>query len=66
VGTPLSIKKAKIRFGTIEKEMTVKAGSKSVDFIVDLPEGDTSLQTLLIDEGGQHYGAFYTYISRVR
>jgi arylsulfatase A-like enzyme len=65
-GKPILIRKAQIAIAQVEKELAVQAGSESADFEVDLPAGDTSLQTVLTDEQGQQYGAFYTYISKVR
>ncbi|GHB78188.1 arylsulfatase [Persicitalea jodogahamensis] len=65
-GKPLAIRKAKVKAGTVEKTMAVKPGSKSVDFDMDLPAGDTQLQTWLTDDQGQEYGAFYAYISKLR
>ena len=63
-GVALSIQKAKIKIGNIEKEMVVQRGSQSVDFEVNLPAGDMALQTFLIDDQGREYGAFYAYISK--
>lgn len=65
LGKPILIRKAQITIGGIKKEMAVQAGSKSVDFEVDLPSGDTALHTVLTDEQGQQYGAFYAYISKL-
>ena len=65
-GKPLAIRKAEIKIGSIGKEIIVKNGSQSADFEVDLAAGDTALHTLLTDEQGQQYGAFYAYISKLR
>lgn len=64
-GQALHVRKAKIKIGDVEKEIDVQAGSKSADFELDLPAGDTALHTLFIDAEGQPYGAFYAYISRL-
>ncbi len=66
LGKPLSIQKATIKVGGVEKEMAVETRSESVDFEVDLPAGDTSLYTSFTDEQGQQQGAFYAYISKLR
>lgn len=65
-GEALAIRNAKLLVGTEENEVAVKPGSQSADFVVDLPVGDAVLQTLLIDEQGKEYGAFYAYISKLR
>lgn len=65
LGKSISVRKAKIKIGGIEKEMAVEAGSKSVNFEVELPAGDTDLHTLFTDDQGKEYGAFYAYINRL-
>jgi hypothetical protein len=66
LGTVLNIRKAKVRVGNVEKEMTVSPEAESADFILELPAGKTSLQAWLTDDKEVGYGAFYTYITRVR
>ncbi len=65
-GTALDIRKAKIRVGSVEKEMAVSSNAESADFVLELPSGKTSLETWLIDQKEVSYGAFYTYITRVK
>jgi arylsulfatase A-like enzyme len=65
-GKALDIHKARVRIGDVEKEMIVSPKAESADFILQLPVGKTSLETWLIDNQEKSYGAFYTYITRVR
>jgi arylsulfatase A-like enzyme len=65
-GKTIRIRKAQVSIGGIQKVLTVRTGNKSVDFDLDLPSGETSLHAEFIDEQGQQYGAFYTYITRLR
>ena len=65
-GTPLDIRKAKIRIGTVEKEMTVSPQAESADFVLELPAGKATLETWLTEDKEESHGAFYTYVIKVK
>ena len=65
-GKELGIRKARVRIGNEEKEINVSRKAESADFIFNLPSGKTSLETWLIDQQEHSYGAFYTYITKIR
>ncbi|WP_373511878.1 arylsulfatase [Persicitalea sp.] len=66
VGKKLNLRSAKLIVGTEVIELPIKAGSQSVDFVVELPAGDGVIQSLFIDDAGNEYGAFYAYITKLR
>lgn len=66
VGFTLSAAKAHLRVGDHERLLrAVEEGATGVRFEVDLPAGDTSFKTWLIDEDGNARGAYFVEIERL-
>ncbi len=64
-GKAVPIQKGKIKIGNIEKELTVNETDTSAVFQLDLPAGETDLQTWLIDKDGKSTGAYYVYVQHL-
>ena len=61
----LLVTRAKIKIGTIEKELSVSLEAKQVEFIIELPAGSTQLQTWFLDDQGRSRGAYYVEVERL-
>jgi hypothetical protein len=62
--TFIAVTKARIKVGDIEKTAAVGADAKEVTFTVELPAGETTLQTWFSDAKGKAGGSFYLYAKR--
>ena len=54
--------RAKVKIAGKEMESNVEDGSEKVVFELDLPAGETRLQTYLYDEKGDAGGAYFTEV----
>ena len=59
---PVQAVRAKMRIAGIENESPVEAGSKGVVFELELPAGQSTLETWLYDEKGEAGGAYFTEV----
>lgn len=59
---PIQAVRAKMRIAGIETESPVEAGSKGVVFELELPAGQSTLETWLYDEKGEAGGAYFTEV----
>lgn len=59
---PVKAVRAKVRIAGVEQEIPVEKGSKGVVFELDLPVGETTLETWLYDEKDEAGGAYFTEV----
>ncbi len=62
VNAPLEAEQARIKIGQVDRAQQVPAGSSGAEFVVDLPAGQTRLQTWLTDGQGVSRGAYFVDI----
>lgn len=63
-GKSFPFKQAKVKVGDKEWGKAIKEGDKTVDFVVELPKGETTMQTWL--EGDDvSVGAYYVYVEKM-
>ncbi len=62
---PIEAQKASIRVGDQEASGPVPEGASSVRFTLDLPAGETTMQTQLVTADGSERGAFFVYARRL-
>jgi hypothetical protein len=61
-GKPLRAVRAKVRIAGKEAEQKIARGAHSVDFELDLPKGETTLETFLYTEKNEVGGAYFTEV----
>jgi arylsulfatase A-like enzyme len=61
----VGLQKARIKLGSLEREMTVDPGKPAVVFEVQLPAGPVELQTWLESADGSSRGAYYVDVTRL-
>lgn len=61
-GRPLVADSARVKIAGVEKSRVVEAGALSVSFDLELPAGETTLETFLTDGAGETGGAYFTYV----
>mgnify|MGYP006287415835 CR=1 FL=1 len=65
-GVALPIAEAHIQVAQVEASLPVEQEQKSVEFEVELPAGETRLQSWFLDESGEEIcGAYYAYVTRL-
>lgn len=64
-GMPVVASRAKIEIAGETMEQPVEAGSKGVDFEIELPTGSTELVTYLYDKSGKAGGAYFTEVEHL-
>jgi hypothetical protein len=64
-GKPLRAVRAKLRIAGKEAEQKIARGAHSVDFELDLPKGETTLETFLYTEKNEVGGAYFTAVERL-
>ncbi|MBN2578334.1 MAG: arylsulfatase [Pirellulales bacterium] len=66
-GKALPIAQARLRVGKHDVKTAVVPGDKKATFTVELPKGDTTLQTWFYDADGKELcGAYYVYVRRLQ
>ena len=61
-GKPMRAVRAKVKIGGKEAERKIAKGAHSVDFELDLPKGETTLETFLYTEKNEVGGAYFTEV----
>jgi hypothetical protein len=64
-GKPLRAVRAKVKIGGKEAEQKIARGAHFVDFELDLPKGETTLETFLYTEKNEVGGAYFTEVERL-
>jgi len=64
-GKAISVTKARIRIGSVEKSKPVDKKAVEVTFRLNLKAGKTRLQTWFTDDDGASRGAYYVYAKRL-
>lgn len=59
--TPIVAKTARVKIAGIAQQARVEEDVNSVTFDMDLPAGETTLETFLTTAQGETGGAFFTY-----
>lgn len=62
----LTAKRASVRIGELEASAEVSEKSEQVVLELDLPEGDTRLETTLTDADGKSRGAYFVTVEHVK
>jgi hypothetical protein len=64
-GKPLRAVRAKVKIAGEEAEQKIALGAHSVDLELDLPKGETTLETFLYTENNEVGGAYFTKVERL-
>ncbi len=64
-GVAVPVTEVKIKVGNSEQSIPINPSDTSALFTIDLPAGDTRLQTWLMDENGNATGAYYVYVEKI-
>lgn len=62
---PIEAQRASIRVGDQEADGAVPEGASSVKFTLDLPSGETTMNTRFVTPEGSERGAFFVYARRL-
>lgn len=64
-GQAIDVVKARLKLGSVEREIAVQPGQKSAVFDLRLPAGPADLQTWFSSPNGMERGAYYAYVQRL-
>jgi len=63
-GTAIAAHAARLKVADVDTQQPIPEGASGVTLTVQLPAGDTRLQTWLINDAGEDRGAYYVYVKR--
>ena len=64
-GQAIAAHSARLTIADIDETMPVEADATAVTFEVELPAGETTLKTWLVNDAGEDRGAYFVYVERV-
>jgi hypothetical protein len=62
---PIDAVEARIKIGDAETKAAVDSGATEVALKLDLPAGETKMETWFTDKAGKQRGAFFVYARRL-
>ena len=62
---PIEASTATLRIGELEETVPIESGAASASIEMELPAGETTMDSVFVAEDGTERGAFYIYAKRL-